>query len=242
MRLATKIAALFASVEAISLQQAREHFKMAQTTQSSRTHSCTATFERLLNTTDDYTMPQANFEDVNFPTDDALFWPDAGEEGKDMDQIDHNVTWARISDPDFPTMNGYEKTLWGPSRDASSITPSDMNQGYIGNCWIISAVSAMAEVPGRIDRIIENEFISQDGIYALNMYLLGVPFTMIIDDKMPLNQWGNTYFGGLGKDGSVWGAVIEKAFAKYYGAYEHMIGGFMERAVTALNGSPHIDL
>ena len=138
-------------------------------------------------------------------------------------------------------MNGYEKTLWGPSRDASSITPSDMNQGYIGNCWVIAAVSALAEVPGRIDRIIENEVISQDGIYALNMYLLGVPFTMIVDDKMPMNQHGNTFFGGLGKDGSVWGAVIEKAFAKYYGAYEHMIGGFMEKAVTALNGSPHID-
>ena len=34
-------------------------------------------------------MPQANFEDVNFPTGDALFWPDAGEDGRDMDQIDH---------------------------------------------------------------------------------------------------------------------------------------------------------
>ena len=49
---------------------------------------------------------------------------------------------------------------------------------------------------------------------------------------------GNTIFGGLGKDGSVWGALVEKAFAKYYGNYERLLSGMMADAVSVLNGGP----
>lgn len=45
-------------------------------------------------------------------------------------------------------------------------------------------------------------------------------------------------FAGLGKDGSIWAAVVEKMFAKWYGNWEHLVGGWMAFAVSALNGSP----
>ena len=59
------------------------------------------------------------------------------------------------------------------------------------------------------------------------MYTLGVPFTQIIDDWLPMNGGTNTIFAGLGKDGSAWGAITEKAFAKRYGNWEHTVGGWM---------------
>lgn len=50
---------------------------------------------------------------------------------------------------------------------------------------------------------------------------------------------GNQYeYARTGRDGSIWAAVAEKMFAKWYGNYEHLQGGWMHRAVTALNGSP----
>ena len=49
----------------------------------------------------------------------------------------------------------------------------------------------------------------------------------------------NTIFAGVGKDGSAWGAITEKAFAKRYGNWEHTVGGWMYAAVSAMNGSPY---
>merc|ERR1712226_1300520 len=51
--------------------------------------------------------------------------------------------------------------------------------------------------------------------------------------------FNNTIFAGVGKDGSAWGAISEKAFAKRYGNYEHTVGGWMYAAVSAMNGSPY---
>ena len=160
-----------------------------------------------------------------------------------MDSFDDRVEWIRISDENFPTRPGYEKTLWGPDKVASDVSPVDLNQGYIGDCWVIASLSALAEKPSRIERIIENDYYSESGIYALNMYMLGVPFSMIIDDRMPMKKVGDhykTYFENVAPDGSVWGAIIEKAFAKYYGNYQNLMGGWMANSVSVLNGSPSI--
>ena len=47
----------------------------------------------------------------------------------------------------------------------------------------MAAVSAMAERPDRITRFVLNSEIEENsGAYAFNMYALGVPFTMVIDD------------------------------------------------------------
>lgn len=129
--------------------------------------------------------------------------------------------------------------MWGPN-GKESVNPQDINQGYIGNCWIMAAISAIAEVPGRVDSVFVNDEISEAGIYAVQMYTLGVPNTQIVDDYLPMDNFTDEpIFGGLGKDGSIWGAILEKTFAKRYGNYEHTIGGWMYAAVEALNGSPY---
>ena len=101
----------------------------------------------------------------------------------------------------------------------------------------MAAVSAVAEKPHRIDKFMISDDKSDAGIYAVNMYSVGVPFTEIIDDNLPM-YGSNTIFAGKGKDGSIWGAIVEKAFAKYYGNWERLVGGWMAYAVSALNGGP----
>ena len=46
-------------------------------------------------------------------------------------------------------------------------------------------MSALAEVPSRVDNIIENEDISGPGIYGINLWALGVPITVYVDDYLP---------------------------------------------------------
>ena len=102
----------------------------------------------------------------------------------------------------------------------------------------MAAVSAIAETPGRVNDFFVTKDFNDNGIYAVQMYTLGVPFTQIVDDWMPI-AYDNTIFAGVGKDGSAWGAITEKAFAKRYGNYEHTVGGWMYAAVSAMNGSPY---
>ena len=92
--------------------------------------------ERLLNTTDDYDDIIANgppggeqFEDVNFPKEDALYWVDAGEsEGevakneREAASQNNDFYWMRVSDPKFPG-----KTFWGPEKSQGDITSADIS-------------------------------------------------------------------------------------------------------------------
>jgi len=101
-----------------------------------------------------------------------------------MDQLTPYISWKRLSD--FSSNQFDQGNFWGPN-GISSVNPQDINQGYIGNCWIMAAMSAIAEIPGRVDDIFVNDGYSDSGIYAVQMYTLGVPFTQIVDDWLPMN-------------------------------------------------------
>ncbi len=64
--------------------------------------------------------------------------------------------------------------------------PTDVRQGALGNCWFMAAASALAEKPKRLETIFLNQELNQNGIYAVNVYTLGVPHTVIVDDFVPL--------------------------------------------------------
>jgi hypothetical protein len=107
----------------------------------------------------------------------------------------------------------------------------------------MAALSALAERPSRIDHFFESDVYNEHGIYALNIYSLGVPFTQVIDDRLPVFP-GSTQliFAKPGKDMSIWAALAEKAFAKWYGSWERLVGGWMAYAVASVNGSPYEQL
>lgn len=46
--------------------------------------------------------------------------------------------------------------------------------------------SALAEKHKRLERVFLNEAVSKEGIYGLNLYTLGVPHTVIVDDYLPV--------------------------------------------------------
>lgn len=122
------------------------------------------------------------------------------------------------------------------------MTPADVRQGSIGNCWFLSAISALSEVPGRIERVFVNDDVSANGIYAVNFYSLGVPHTVIVDDYLPIEEWyGNYYtiFSKMGPDSALWAPILEKAFGKYHGNYGHTVGGDSRRAARTLSGGPY---
>ena len=80
---------------------------------------------------------------------------------------------------------------------------------------------SIADKPDRIYDIFKIEEKNSAGVYATKMWLLGMPITVILDDFLPVEQWGKkfTRYAQVASDGALWGTIIEKSFAKYLGMY-----------------------
>jgi len=115
--------------------------------------------------------------------------------------------------------------MWG-SKD---IRPEDAIQGEIGNCWMIAAAMSLAENGARLTDFFMVDDKNSASTYAANLYLLGTPITVVIDDFVPLlkspTPESNTFYAKVGDDGAVWGLVYEKLFAKFFGNYEAIDAG-----------------
>ena len=72
----------------------------------------------------------------------------------------------------------------------------------------------------------------------MNMYALGVPTSVVVDDY--LVTYGSTYFSHPGQDKSLWGPLYEKILAKFLGNYMHMHGGSAVDAVRNIINAPKI--
>ena len=103
---------------------------------------------------------------------------------------------------------------------------------------------SISDKPERIYDIFKIEEKNSAGVYATKMWLLGVPITVVIDDYLPVEQWGKqfTRYAQVASDGALWGTIIEKSFAKYLGMYEAIDAGSGAHGVEAMTGSPYFTL
>ena len=147
-------------------------------TQSSN-HDCMYTQNRNKAAVDDFhtiVAGTADYNDDDFtPDNSSLYWSDMGE------TLDTSTfEWRRAKD--LFTDNATHH-LWGND----GVSPNDFKQGELGNCWFLAGASALAEHPNRIERMFLNEqsALNAAGIYAINLYALGVPHTVVVDDWLP---------------------------------------------------------
>ena len=103
----------------------------------------------------------------------------------------------------------------------------------------MSAFSAIAEKPKRIENMFLNSSntIDEKGVYGIRFYALGVPYTVLVDDYIPMKKDSKGRYKNLfsrtdnKEDKSLWAPIMEKAFAKFYGNYFHTEGGHPYKAI-----------
>ena len=105
----------------------------------------------------------------------------------------------------------------------------DINQGMIGNCYFLSALSVFTQYPNLIRRIFKTEEINEFGQYAVNLCING-EFQMVeIDDFFPCQKRKNGKFASVFSQPSnnslLWVLILEKAWAKVNGSYDLIDGG-----------------
>ena len=139
-----------------------------------------------------------------------------------------DITWRR-------------PTLHDRLYDAKGPEVMDIKQGYLGNCWLMSAVAALSRQPGFIRKVILNEHASPSGCYEIRFCVNGVWQTALIDDHFPVDKHSNPIFARH-MNKTFWVALIEKAMAKLVGCYEKLSGGHVGRTLSMLTGSVNISI
>ncbi|MFM7850742.1 MAG: C2 family cysteine protease [Flammeovirgaceae bacterium] len=69
---------------------------------------------------------------------------------------------------------------------STGITPNDIKQGGLGNCYYLSVLSAMAEFPERIEACFHTKEPNSAGIYLMFLYVNGAVTPVIVDDYVPV--------------------------------------------------------
>ena len=105
------------------------------------------------------------------------------------------------------------------------IDPGDVNQGGVGDCWMLSAISALAEFDGAVTRL----FLKTEGIaempregpntYTVTLYDLATwePVDIVVDERLASKADGSGLLGcSPSDDGELWPCYLEKAMAAHW--------------------------
>lgn len=102
---------------------------------------------------------------------------------------------------------------------------------------------SIAADPNRVRDIFKIQEKNAIGIYAMDLWLLGMPITIVLDDFIPINkEFEITEYAQVGKDGALWGPLFEKSAAKYLGMYEAINAGGGAHGIEIMTGSPSFSL
>ena len=110
----------------------------------------------------------------------------------------------------------------------------DIDQGNLGDCWLMSALGEAAKVNQNVIRRAVVPF--GDGTFGVK---LGTSYYRV-DAELPVDGSGNLRNAGAGIDDSIWVAVMEKAYASYRtgaNTYASLNGGWANDVWNALGAS-----
>ncbi len=122
-------------------------------------------------------------------------------------------------------------------------TADDIDQGALGDCWLLAALSSIADVSANTIR--QAVVGLGDGTYAVQLFEASGAKTYVrVDAEFPAKSSGAPVYAGLGADDSIWAAVVEKAWAFWRNNdsdYGSLHAGLAEEAFDA-HGSSSIRL
>ena len=173
------IASIATAAAAYQTQQQDSQF-LAQTEAEKMTgNNCLTAIKRNKGPVEDFwtlVKGTTQWKDTDFTADTSAFaWTDFGE--KSSFPYSAQAHWVRALN------YGAGYSLLG-----DGATADDVIQGEIGNCWFLAATSAIADTkPGLLEKTFLNtdKALNKAGVYAVTMYPLGVPKTVVIDDRIP---------------------------------------------------------
>jgi calpain-15 len=147
------------------------------------------------------------------------------------------VSWKRPKD--FPKIKNEsdQNKEWSlfVSDGNILISPEDIRQGELGDCYYLSSISSIAnKYPQSIDDLFITKKTNEYGIYAVYLCIDGFWRVVMVDDLFPCKDTGPIYSSSLEKE--LWVMILEKAWAKIFGSFSNIIAGNPREVLKALTG------
>jgi len=125
-----------------------------------------------------------------------------------------------------------------PKFIAEGATRFDVEQGELGDPWLLAAVSSLTLTPRFLDRVVppdQNFEHGYCGVFRFRFWHFGDWVEVLVDDRLPTYKGRLVYLHST-DPAEFWAALLEKAYAKLYGCYEALHGGFTTKALQDLTG------
>jgi len=195
------------------------------------------------------TGPPENWDGEPFVEDGKLY-------GQDYDSIKERLLGKgkKFVDPWFPAnskslfyTSPAPRLEWKRPHDLTS-NPElfvdgadrfDINQGELGDCWLLAAMSSLAMNHNLFHKVlIQGQSFNEDdyaGIFKFRFWQYGEWVEVVVDDFLPTIN-GKLSFIHSDSRNEFWGALMEKAYAKLHGSYEALKGGSTCEAMVDFTG------
>ena len=152
---------------------------------------------------------------------------------------------------DLPLDTSKRQFVWKSAADLvhqyspvlfDTINPCNLLQGTVGDCWLLAALSCIAEFPQQVRSVFIESQLSPSGKYTLRLFDLTQCEwnVVIVDDMVPCIMQGSIYVPVFAKPNGreIWPMILEKAFAKYLGSYSALNGGHEAYCFITITGFP----
>ena len=124
------------------------------------------------------------------------------------------------------------------------VDPSDIFQGQVGNCWMLSGISSLAEFDGAILKLFRKtkrlKEMPRDGPnkYTVTLWDLKTwkEVDIEIDERLARGADGNLLGSKPSEDGELWVPYLEKALSIHCGGWDKIVGGQCTHAWALLTG------
>ncbi|CAF3630403.1 unnamed protein product [Rotaria sp. Silwood1] len=91
--------------------------------------------------------------------------------------------WLRMGD--IVSMETNQNETWSVMLNPQ---PNDIQQGYLGNCWLMAALALVTQRPRMLSHILLTSTVNDQGIYLVRICHNGLWKIVLLDDCFPCTE------------------------------------------------------